>query len=277
MITPNQWKMLAVPEPKFWVPVLAKLRDAARLLESGGACADHESLGNLEWRDDRGGLLIAPSNAAGWRLALHPVDLQLVLLDPQGSRAARFDLEGKSLMDAHAWMERNSRDADAIDEPITHLRETRPENAELAVRRELAGWFANARTLVAHAVRSEPLATPVRCSSENLKMAVVVRLDPGASTSAGRSVELGMCPGDNVHKAPYLYVRPSRIPMIRGLPGLNAGCHWQTHEWFGAVVRGAAIAQNRTPEEQAGFARRSLTRSLRVVLDLLHERPNSCT
>ena len=273
MITPSQWKMLVVPEPRILVPVLAKLRSAARLLEGDGACNAREIRGSLKWSGDRGGLMIAPSNTDGWRIALHLIDLQLVLLDPQGSCTARFSLEGKSLVDARVWLERGSRDTNVIENIPTRSRDAHPENAELSVRRELAGWFTNAWTLVTHVVRSEPVTTPVRCSVEHLKVAVVVRLDPGAPTSARRSVEIGMCPGDEIHKTPYLYVLPSRIPMICGLPELHAGCFWQTHEWFGAVVPGAAIARNRTPEGQAEFARKALTRALHVALDLLHERP----
>ena len=104
---------------------------------------------------------------------------------------------------------------------------------------ELAGWFADA-DLVLQEVAQDPQASAVRVWPHHFDIAVLHTLDPELGAEAGRSIGVGMTPGDGGYAEPYLYVTPYPYPEAPDVPELPAG-GWHTEGWFGAVLTGSEV------------------------------------
>ncbi|MFT7518509.1 MAG: hypothetical protein ACI9MC_000641 [Kiritimatiellia bacterium] len=91
---------------------------------------------------------------------------------------------------------------------------------------ELAGLFDRA-----HAALST-VGPPVRCWPHHFDMATLVDL------GSGRSIGVGMSPGDQATPEAYWYVTPWPYPTdVSDLPVLSEG-RWHTEGWVGAVLPG---------------------------------------
>jgi hypothetical protein len=100
---------------------------------------------------------------------------------------------------------------------------------------ELAHWYADAAALLADFVAAHEGAGPVYCWPHHLDIATLVQV------AQGKTVGVGLSPGDGSHDEPYFYLTPWPYPPgPEGLPALQDG-HWHTRDWFGAVLLGSEV------------------------------------
>ena len=99
--------------------------------------------------------------------------------------------------------------------------------AELA---ELERWLANADHALHEAVAGDAAASPVRLWPHHFDIATLVDLGEG-----GRSINLGLSPGDDTYPEPYFYVSPWPYPEPRAPTALPHG-HWHDEGFFAAVL-----------------------------------------
>jgi len=203
--------------------------------------------------------------AAGLRIS----DLTLQVWDVGGEPIDERPLAGRTLEQALSWLswtlqmafgeanrpELKLRDYDMPDHPVgkgAAFPDT-PPKAELEA---LVRWFANAERAISGLIGVVEEAGPVRVWPHHFDIASLM------SFSAGRSIGLGMSPGDASYPQPYFYCNPWPYPQQRtGLPELAGGGHWHTEGWFGTVLPAeilAAAEPEAQPREYARFAESAL-------------------
>lgn len=90
-------------------------------------------------------------------------------------------------------------------------------------------------------VRTREDVTPVRCWPHHFDLAVLMLLDPEKGAEVGRSIGVGLSPGDQSYAEPYWYVTPHPAPEGSELPGLPSGGHWHTDGWLGGILTASAV------------------------------------
>lgn len=203
------------------------------------------------------------------RLALRVADLTLLLLDRQGAPHAELALEGQTPAEANAWA------AQAI-RVHTHGEHARPlvhpgfqipgkvdrfaaPRAELA---ELARWYADADAELCRLALRTPGAGPVVCWPHHFDIATLIEL------GGGRTIGVGLSPGDAGSAEPYVYVNHSPAQPGRALPSLDAG-EWNTSGWLGALLRGSALVAAGDAGAQQELWRRFVTSAVAASRKLL--------
>jgi len=106
---------------------------------------------------------------------------------------------------------------------------------------ELSRWFGGPADVLeefaAKLAGLRPGPGPLLCWPHHFDFATLVRLESG---EPGRSVGVGVSPGDEFYAQPYVYVSP--WPRFEGsLPELPRPGHWHTEGFFGAVATGEEI------------------------------------
>lgn len=207
----------------------------------------------LDWLD-RLQTLIGEEIPGGFRVGLRLRDLQLRLMNKQGEDYATLQLGGRTLAAGIGWLqERLAEEAGLAGKP----RVERPDyempghavgsggrfDPDSAALGELARWYANAdRALQLYAAR-EPSASRVRCWPHHFDTATLIEL------GQGRTIGVGMSPGDGSYRQPYFYVSPSPYPKS-DLPVLRGGGTWHRRGWTGAVLTGSKLVSNSSAERQ---------------------------
>ena len=77
---------------------------------------------------------------------------------------------------------------------------------------------------------------------------------PPVGPDEGRSIGIGMTPGDDSYSEPYLYVSPWPYPEPSELPKLPPPAGWHTVEWVGAVMTAEDLIAAGDEGAQAGRA-----------------------
>lgn len=101
----------------------------------------------------------------------------------------------------------------------------------------IATWYALADSVVRELVQGREGASPVRCWPHHFDLASLI--DRGE----GRTVGVGMSPGDGSYPWPYFYVTPWPYPPADQLSPLSRGARWHTEGWTGAVLSGPDVPQ----------------------------------
>jgi|GEM_PF-166809 len=121
---------------------------------------------------------------------------------------------------------------------------------------EMGRLFANADRVLRAWASTWPGASAVRCWPHHFDIATLVSMTPAISMSPmismmeadeppmgaaaapeeGRTIGLGLVPGDEGRPDPYFYVTPFPYPDKPKLPPLPAGATWNTDGWLGAVL-----------------------------------------
>ncbi len=171
---------------------------------------------NVGWDDALDGFMTHPLKG-DLRLGLKIPQLSLALIE--GKAISSFPMDGRTDAEARAWLgkEMSARgfDARALDQPLPYELPADPiakggayENAKgLAV---LAAWFGNAnaslgRIREAHN-KGKLQASPARCWPHHFDLATLILLD--GDPEKGRSVNVGLSPGDGSYDEPYFYITP---------------------------------------------------------------------
>jgi len=255
--TLKSWQALGQVDPKDLADARQQLHWAAQIPSAVGTTlipprAD-DSQTNLEWMRDPAvlaGELV--DGAMRLRGALEPATMRLHLIDHQGKRLASLPLTGTTYIEGMSWMQSQielafgsrlskplKRRELEIPEHATGENSSSPFSAPEEKLRELSLWFANADLLQQELAAQLPGASPVRCWPHHFDHAMLLSLEPGGGYE-GRSVGIGLVPGDDFYREPYWYVNPYPAPAGVRLPALAAG-HWHTDRWTGAVLPATEI------------------------------------
>jgi hypothetical protein len=176
--------------------------------------------------------------AGGTRCGLRIRDLTLFMMGDK-SIESELHLEGKSLDNALGWLvgELKARRASGLPERPTHELPPHPaaEGAAFGVDSEsllaLSDWFDAAHHILRPIQRSRAGASQLRCWPHHFDIATLLDLGDG------KSVGLGLSPGDASYPGPYWYGAPWPHPAEgTPFPDLRPAGHWHTDGFTGAIL-----------------------------------------
>ncbi|MEM7137672.1 MAG: hypothetical protein AAF500_13905 [Myxococcota bacterium] len=245
------WKPLGAVLPGTLAEARVELHWAAQLVSAAGTCllsaTDDFSHTNLSWLKGLGVLAGRPVGESSLRAALVFEALELVVLDGERERGS-LRLAGHTIEDAIGWL------TEALGAPEGSLSLPQHDMPDHAVgrgvafsgahadpRRELAAWFDDASRVIGAIVADEDDAAPVRVWPHHFDVASLLTFDEAADPETARSIGIGFSPGDGSYDQPYFYANPWPYPDASKLPALEAGAHWHTEGWTGAVVKAEAV------------------------------------
>ncbi|HEX9084000.1 MAG TPA: hypothetical protein VF836_04605, partial [Gemmatimonadaceae bacterium] len=262
--------------PRTWQPVrpedAAKLTDCRLQLHHAaqfGAAAgisflEHrpdESHTNLEWVPSLAGLFsrVIPTGRP-FRIGARPSKFALLIVTEDNQPIAEYKLHGRTITDATEWIRSQIKDLGADPSRYTLRRDYEIAAHQVAIGEsfdasaptlfeELSKWFSNAATLLGSVVRKTRGASEVRCWPQHFDLATLIKVAPG------RTIGMGLEPGDDFYDEPYFYLNMSPQPAAsraQSRPLWGNGT-WHTNEWVGPVLPGsqfgAASAQERQVRE----------------------------
>lgn len=215
------------------------------------------------FRVERGDFVSLGDPAVPWRAALRPDTLTVELLDGVGDAAGSVPLEGLTLEQAYG------RFASMLDERAGPGRFARLE-AELPAHPvaegaafELDGpavhglrvMFHDAAALLDELRPQLTHPSVARLWPHHFDLAVLDDLDAesGFDLESRRSIGIGLTPGDEGMREPYLYVTLWPYPASPELPALPDGA-WTSEGWVGAALPIRTLAED-TPAGRSARAR----------------------
>jgi hypothetical protein len=189
---------------------------------------------SFAWSDGR---LVQGVVEGRFRAGLRFADLTLLLLDADNAIIDELPLEGRTAADGFAFYERRCSELLGRKVRFEGHGDAHTFHADPSELARFARLYAEADALL------RQVHEPVRCWPHHFDIATLI--DRGG----GRTLGIGMSPGDATHPEPYYYVTPWPYPAVDELPPLAVGS-WNTKGWVGAVLPASA------PREQiARFVR----------------------
>ena len=213
---------------------------------------------NLEWIPRFEALFsrVIPARKP-FRIGARPAELALLVVPEPLSTIAECKLNRCTIADATDWLRSQiaSQGAPADRYSLKRHYEIPPhaiangeafDTAEMEGFGELAKWFANGFTLLNDFARHVPGSSEVRCWPHHFDIGMIT------SASDGRSIGVGLEPGDDYYAEPYFYVNMSPQPTAADtmLQPLAGGGSWHTSGWIGAVLPGSRLTSGRAQESQ---------------------------
>ena len=188
---------------------------------------------SLEWLAKRGAL--ASNEQGGTRIAVRVADLAVFV----GEKS--FRLHGQTVEAAVAWIRPQLSGAGLDGERYTLARhyeiphhavaDGAPFDAKREDLAELARWLDNAAARLEGLRKVQAGASEVRCWPHHFDIATLITVSPG------KTVGVGLEPGDVYYDEPYFYVNLRPVPAPAELPdSLEGDGVWHTRDWIGAVL-----------------------------------------
>lgn len=238
-----------------------QLHHAAQLVTATGIsylpAEPDDSHTNFEWIESlralAGHVIPAPQP---FRAIVQPADLSLSLVGEDGQIAASTLLNGLTIDDAADWLRMRISErgvdgyrltlerhyeipAHALDDGATF------DTKNAAAFAQLDAWYFAANRALEYVRSSATGASEIRCWPHHFDIATLIPL------GGGRTIGVGMEPGDVYYDEPYFYVNMSPPPKPETVEGpLAGGGTWHTHEWIGAVLPGSRLTTDDSPKEQ---------------------------
>ena len=202
---------------------------------------------NLEWLSAVGVLAsrVVPGDPP-FRIGVGVADLTLGMLSGGDRLLGTIPLHGRTIDDAANWIRERIADSGADASRFTLARHyTIPHHAvddgaafdagDRSSFEQLAAWFELAASSLAR-VRAGKQGSEIRCWPHHFDIATLITVAPG------RTVGVGLEPGDVYYDEPYFYVNMHPAPPNDALTASLGGAgFWHTHEWIGAVLPGSRI------------------------------------
>lgn len=246
----GEWRRLGSVDPRELSPARLEVHHAAQVVSAIGIThlphQPDDSHTNLEWipaLETFGGNLV--EGRPSFRGALRPSDFTLMLLDEAGHRERKLPLSAKTLDEAYVWMAEviaaeTGKPTKPLERPAYELPEHDvAEGSRFSVPmeefREVGRWYGNAASLLISLMGEFSEASSVRCWPHHFDIAILLTVAPG------KTVGLGLSPGDSSYAEPYWYVTPYPYPKNPELPPLPEGGRWHTEGFFAAVLRGSDL------------------------------------
>jgi hypothetical protein len=237
-----------------------QLHHAAQLATASGIsylpARPDDSHTNLEWLADLRALAarVIPAPQP-FRVAVQPADLSISILDADDTIVASSLLNGLTIDDAAAWLRlriaERGGDADALTlkrhyEIPKHTVDDGGtfDTRNAAAFAQLDAWYS-AGAQAMERIRQSNDGSEVRCWPHHFDIGTLISL------GGGRTIGVGMEPGDQYYGEPYLYVNMTPSPKREAatLPLAGDGS-WHTDDWIGAVLPGSRITDAENASEQ---------------------------
>lgn len=244
---PITWSMLRSPQPTTLAAARALAHRAvqwpSRAARANLKPAPDDSHSALAWDPDTAALLCLPLKGGirvGLRVGVHE------MVFAKGEHIEPCPLSANTETEVGEWLDSRLEKEGLkpatgatlpYDMPPSALGRPTDEAPRLAA---LAGWFA-AGAEVFDALRGKYKRYqpgPTHCWPHHFDIAMV--FDVGGK-KGGRTIRVGLSPGDDYYAQPYFYLSPSPTPDTENLPPLPPAGRWHTHEFFGAVATGVQI------------------------------------
>lgn len=272
----ENWNRLGVPQPRALVDARLQLHYAAQVVSAVGRKflpkQEDDSHTNLGWMVELGALT---SRMAGdeqpFRAALEFDEFRLVLLDEENHYLSTQPLDGMTMDDAYAWLASAiaERTGSAVKQDLSALHYELPSDGlaqggtfmrgHISGVRELGRWFANAELLFQKFRRQGGAEAEIRCWPHHFDLAGSLAL------GGGKSIGVGLSPGDASYAEPYLYVSPWPYPKRKTWPELTTGA-WHTEGFVAAVLTGTELVGI---SDQSGVAAKFLSAAVAASRKLL--------
>jgi len=202
---------------------------------------------SLEWIDGR--FVTHQATEFGFCASLEPTSLTLGFYDIEGRLLDEQPLNGYSIEEAYGWLagairshtKNKASDLVRPDHDMPEHGISGGDNFEISFDEfdALASWYHNAAMTFDQMSDVHEDAGEVLCWPHHFDIATLIRLDPESDDESGRSIGVGMSPGDTSYPDPYWYVMPwPRPESATLLPSLEVGS-WHTEGWSGAVLTSA--------------------------------------
>lgn len=192
---------------------------------------------------------------------------------------ARQSLVGWTLEESFRWFESALADAGVKsgalslpvypDFPEHSLARDGRFTATSDLLAELRRYYANTALVLQQTAAKIDGASAITVWPHHFDMATLIAVktpsQPGGED--GRSVGVGLSPGDASNERPYWYVTPWPYPDPAKLPALSAG-QWHTQGWVGALLDSRevlAAGESGQAETVTAFLNEAIQASLRFV------------
>ena len=284
--------MIDTAEPsRAWLPVdprragelvdaRLQLHHAAQLVAAFGisylpAQAD-DSHTNMEWLAPLSALASQRVGTPATRVAVRFHPFGLLVLDSDNAVVGTTVLDGASLDGAAGWLRAQlaQRGFDGArytlkrhyEIPHHRVADGAAFDAAADLLAELASWYSNADSILRQLVAVTPNASPVRCWPHHFDIATLLEVAPG------RTISLGMEPGDDYWSEPYFYASMSPAPAVHSPRSELAGDGvWNTRDWIGAALPASRLNASAQRAQIADF----ISSAVRACTELLLRAPTS--
>jgi hypothetical protein len=273
--TVSAWRALRPETARSLIDARLQLHHAAQLATALGISylpkQPDDSHTNLEWI---GTLSALASNAVAGsgavRIGISVAPLSLLLIVDDGPRA-NLGLDGRTISEASEWARAHLATLSLDGAKYTLAKHyTIPHHAvddgapfdtsDTAAFEQLAAWYSDAWIVLEEFVAKMPHASPVRCWPHHFDIATLIEFGPG------KTVSLGMEPGDVYYSEPYYYASTSPRPRADlERPPLAGNGRWHTHEWIGAVLVASDIGEMEQRAQIETFIDSALTATMGLV------------
>jgi hypothetical protein len=238
-----------------------QLHHAAQLVTATGIsylpAQPDDSHTNLEWIESlralAGHVIPAPQP---FRVIVQPADLSLSLIGEDAQIVASTLLNGLTMDDAADWLRMRISERGADGDRLTLKRHYEiPTHAlddgatfdtkNAAAFAQLDAWYFAGNRALEYVRGSTTGASEIRCWPHHFDIATLI------DVSGGRTIGVGLEPGDHYYDEPYFYVNMSPSPKGKAATAaLAGGGTWHTSEWIGAVLPGSRLTADDSPKDQ---------------------------
>jgi hypothetical protein len=284
----SAWEKLGEPAPNALSDARLQLHHAAQIAASIGFTfvepAEDDSHTNFEWVDALGALVTKPAvGDTPFQAGLQVGGLRLLLIDGKDGQTiySEYDLHGQTIEDAYGWLELIAERFRGAPSPKDLVRSPNPipDHAVAQGRpfsfapkeafHEIARWYGNCGRMLRKVQAETPKASPVRCWPHHFDIATLIQLAAAKGHASGRSIGVGMAPGDSSYPEPYLYVTPWPYPKNRPLPDLAGKGEWHTEGWLGAALTAPNLVAAGSAEAQAQRAGDFIASAIQACRELV--------
>lgn len=219
--------------------------------------------------------------ASPFQVALDPIRLTVLLLNPHGDAIASLPLEGKTMTEGLRWLQQEIANLGADASKIGFLdyppddfpNHPLADNAAFAPPQhlalgELVAYYADTHLLLQAIVSTNEDASSIRIWPHHFDMATLIML-PGLKQGTPLTIGVGLSPGDTSYSEPYWYVSPYPYPNTEALPALEGHGFWHTRSWVGAVLPASHLSETIRPEAQKQQVEAFLQSALKTSSALL--------
>jgi hypothetical protein len=269
------WRALRMESAHSLVDARLQLHHAAQLATALGISylpkKPDDSHTNLEWIDALSALVSNPVSATNTiRVGVSASPFALIVLVNDGPRA-NLSLDGRTIQEAADWVRQHlaTYGLDATKYTLakhytipTHAVDSgaRFDASNADAFDQLSAWYGDASIILEEFVARMPHAATVRCWPHHFDIATLIQF------AEGKTVSLGMEPGDVYYDQPYYYAstypRP-RADLAR--PPLAGSGRWHTHEWIGAVLPASAVGNDQQRAQIEAFIDSALTATMELL------------
>lgn len=275
-VPPQAWRFIDPRRAEELVEARLQVHHAAQFAAAFGIsylpAQSDDSHTNMEWLDRHGALASNHTGTPDTRIAVRLHPFALLVLDADDAIVDSRMLDGVILADALRWVQ-----AQLARRGFEPTRYTLKRHYEIPHHRvadgaafdavtsqhqfeELARWYSNASWVLEQLVAATPNASQVRCWPHHFDIATLLEVAPG------KTISVGMEPGDDYWREPYFYASMSPAPPANvPRPELAGDGVWNTRDWIGAALPGSTLSATAQHTQAADF----LASAVRACTELL--------